>query len=114
MADETEKSRLIAEFSGVTDVDVERARLYLESASWDLHLAISTFFDAMGGDDNDIGPEPTEQEEELPRLKTRQKHQGRPGRNIASFASMQAEENNDSDDEEGQTFYAGGSERRYK
>ena len=27
---------------------------------------------------------------------------------------MQAEENSDSDDEEGQTFYAGGSERRYK
>lgn len=111
MADETETSRLIAEFSGVTDVDAERARLYLESAGWDLHLAISTFFDTMGEDDNDIGPAPTEQEEELPRLKTRQKHQGRSGRNIASFASMQAEENSDSDDEEGQTFYAGGSER---
>lgn len=39
MADETEKSRLIAEFSGVTDVDVERARLYLESAGWDLHVS---------------------------------------------------------------------------
>ncbi|KAK2566163.1 NSFL1 cofactor p47 [Acropora cervicornis] len=86
MADETETSRLIAEFSGVTDVDAERARLYLESAGWDLHLAISTFFDTMGGDDDDIGPAPTEQEEE-------------------------AEENSDSDDEEGQTFYAGGSER---
>ena len=33
-------------------------------------------------------------------------------RNIASLASMHAGEDNDSDDEEGQAFYAGGSERR--
>ena len=40
MADESEKSRLIAEFSGVTDVDTERARFYLESARWDLHVSV--------------------------------------------------------------------------
>lgn len=34
-------------------------------------------------------------------------------RNIASLASMQPEENSGSEEEEGQAFYAGGSERRY-
>ena len=33
-------------------------------------------------------------------------------RNIASLASMPGADDNDSDDEEGQAFYAGGSERR--
>ncbi|XP_068708774.1 NSFL1 cofactor p47-like [Montipora foliosa] len=111
MADESEKSRLIAEFSGVTDVDTERARFYLESARWDLHIAISNFFDTMGEEDVNIGPEPTEQAEELPSLSPKRQPQGRPGRNIASLASMHAEENSDSEEEEGQAFYAGGSER---
>ena len=33
-------------------------------------------------------------------------------RNIASLASMQGADDTDSDGEEGQAFYAGGSERR--
>jgi len=39
MADEGERNRLVAEFSGVTDVDAERAQFYLESAGWDLHVS---------------------------------------------------------------------------
>lgn len=40
MADEVERNRLVAEFSGVTDVDTERAQFYLDSAGWDLHVSI--------------------------------------------------------------------------
>lgn len=40
MADEVERNRLVVEFSGVTDVDAERAQFYLESAGWDLHVSI--------------------------------------------------------------------------
>ena len=40
MADEVERSRLMAEFSGVTDVDPERAQFYLESSGWDLHVSV--------------------------------------------------------------------------
>lgn len=39
MADEGERSQLVAQFSGVTDVDVERAQFYLESAGWDLNVS---------------------------------------------------------------------------
>ena len=40
MADEDERSRLVAEFSGVTDTDAERAQFYLESSGWDLHVSV--------------------------------------------------------------------------
>ena len=44
MADEGERNRLVAEFSGVTDVDAERAQFYLESAGWDLHVSFVFWF----------------------------------------------------------------------
>ncbi|CAH3031522.1 unnamed protein product [Pocillopora meandrina] len=105
MADE-ERNRMVAEFSGVTDADAERAQFYLESSGWDLHVALSSFYDTMGEDDENIGAE-TEQAQEQP--STRSKHTPT-GRNIASLSSVQATENADSDDEEGQAFYAGGSD----
>ena len=39
MADEGEKSRLVAEFSVVTEVGAERAQFYLESSGWDLNVS---------------------------------------------------------------------------
>lgn len=39
MADEGERSRLVAEFAGVTDVDTERAQFYLESSGWNLNVS---------------------------------------------------------------------------
>jgi len=44
MADEGERNRLVAEFSGVTDVDVERAQFYLESSGWDLNVSNLVYF----------------------------------------------------------------------
>ena len=44
MADEGERNRLVAEFSGVTDVDVERAQFYLESSGWDLNVSNIVYF----------------------------------------------------------------------
>lgn len=43
MADEGERSRLVAEFSGVTDEDAERAQFYLESSGWDLHVGSKVY-----------------------------------------------------------------------
>lgn len=44
MADEGERNRLVAEFSGVTDVDVGRAQFYLESSGWDLNVSVLVYF----------------------------------------------------------------------
>ena len=39
MADEEERNRMIAEFTGVTGTDPERAQFYLESSRWELHVS---------------------------------------------------------------------------
>lgn len=111
MADEGERNRLVAEFSGVTDVDVERAQFYLESSGWDLNLALSSFYDTMGDEGDGAMHGTPEEAHEQSSSKPRQNVPSRAGRNIASLASMQATGDSDSDDEEGQAFYAGGSER---
>ncbi|KAL9978481.1 hypothetical protein ACROYT_G016001 [Oculina patagonica] len=110
MADEGERSQLVAQFSGVTDVDVERAQFYLESAGWDLNAALSSFYDTMGDDEDNVAHETPEEPQEQPSSRLRQNVPSRTGRNITSLSSMQAADDNDSDDEEGQAFYAGGSE----
>ncbi|XP_022789045.1 NSFL1 cofactor p47-like [Stylophora pistillata] len=102
-----ERNRLVAEFTGVTDVDAERAQFYLESSGWDLHVALSSFYDTMGDDDGiEAAPEEVL---EMPQPSTRSKHTPT-GRNISSLSSVRAIENADSNDEEGQAFYAGGSD----
>ena len=40
MADEEERNRLLAEFTGVTDTDSKRAQFYLESSGWNLHVSV--------------------------------------------------------------------------
>ena len=38
MADEAQKATAIADFAGVTGVDAERAKFYLESSGWQLQV----------------------------------------------------------------------------
>ena len=40
MADAEERNRLVAEFTGVTGTDQERAQFYLESSGWELHVSL--------------------------------------------------------------------------
>ena len=39
MADEEDRNQLIAQFSGVTDANAERAQFYLESSGWQLNVS---------------------------------------------------------------------------
>lgn len=39
MADDAGQSELIAEFTGVTGSNAERARFFLESSGWQLHVS---------------------------------------------------------------------------
>ncbi|XP_020894352.1 NSFL1 cofactor p47 [Exaiptasia diaphana] len=83
MADEADKSRLTSEFSDVTGASSERAQFFLESSGWQLHIALSSFTS----------------------------HNVRSSSRIATMASYKAREHeNDSDEEQGQAFYAGGSD----
>uniref|UniRef100_A0A3Q3CYV2 NSFL1 cofactor p47 n=1 Tax=Haplochromis burtoni TaxID=8153 RepID=A0A3Q3CYV2_HAPBU len=55
MANQEESVR---EFVAVTDVDEERARFFLESAGWNLQLALASFFEDGADDDIVTLPQP--------------------------------------------------------
>ncbi|KAM6976724.1 NSFL1 cofactor p47 [Aplochiton taeniatus] len=97
----------VREFVTVTDVDEERARFFLESAGWDLQLALGSFYEDGGEDDIVTLPQPAEGGISVPRPTAPPSTQPR----VTSFRDLMHEEEDDSDEEEGQRFFAGGSER---
>ncbi|XP_062396566.1 NSFL1 cofactor p47 isoform X1 [Sardina pilchardus] len=94
----------VREFVAVTDVDEERARFFLESAGWDLQLALASFFEDGAEDDIVTLPQP---ESGSVSRSAGPSEQNR----VTSFRDLMHEEEEDSDEEEGQRFFAGGSER---
>ncbi|KAH8036083.1 hypothetical protein HPB51_017739 [Rhipicephalus microplus] len=107
MADSNEHSGMIAQFCGVTGADSSRAKLFLESAAWNLQLALASFYeDPDDGRDHQSSPElpPERPKSPVPASKP----PSRPPARIRGLADL----NNDdsANEEEGQAFYAGGSE----
>ncbi|XP_043081221.1 NSFL1 cofactor p47 [Puntigrus tetrazona] len=98
-----EREEAVRGFVAVTDVDEERARFFLESAGWDLQLALANFFED-GGDD-DIATLPQPESGSVSRSTGPSEHR------VTSFRDLMHEDEDDSGDEEGQRFFAGGSER---
>ncbi|XP_046367672.1 NSFL1 cofactor p47-like [Haliotis rufescens] len=112
-----DKQELIDQFVGVTGIDVDRARFHLESAAWNLELAMASFYE-----DGDAEPQVVEvdddediQETAAPSSgdgggRSQSAGQSGGGSRFATISSMKDKEE-DSDSDEGQAFYAGGSER---
>ncbi|XP_059383590.1 NSFL1 cofactor p47 [Carassius carassius] len=98
-----EREEAVRGFVAVTDVDEERARFFLESAGWDLQLALANFFED-GGDD-DIATLPQPESGSVSRSTGPSEHR------VTSFRDFMPEDEDDSGEEEGQRFFAGGSER---
>ncbi|XP_041365866.1 NSFL1 cofactor p47-like [Gigantopelta aegis] len=107
MADQNEN--VVQEFVSVTGIDNDRARFYLESASWNLELAMASFYDndgEGGADSGDI------LDVDIPTPDGASQDQQSATSRFATIGSLKSDEANDSDsEEEGQAFYAGGSER---
>ncbi|KAK0089332.1 hypothetical protein PV325_007876 [Microctonus aethiopoides] len=118
---------LISQFMDITGVDRERAEFYLGSSAWQLEVALANFYEcAESGppaeESSDVintieefpdqqPPESTRPEQrpekilmDKPKIKSKSRDKPRFG----TLASLQSRES--SSDEEGQTFYAGGSE----
>lgn len=134
--DQAKKDELIENFCSVSGVEKERAQFYLESANWDLPVALSEFFESgTGGEEAEeaaaiqeslmsTDPPPVQSQQpgisaasESSRdvLQSKNTSSGQPSRGRRNFASIHdykdKPSNDDSDsDEEGQRFYAGGSE----
>uniref|UniRef100_A0A672IDB6 NSFL1 cofactor p47 n=1 Tax=Salarias fasciatus TaxID=181472 RepID=A0A672IDB6_SALFA len=98
----------VREFVAVTDVDEDRARFFLESAGWNLQLALASFFEDGVDDDIVTLPQP-EGGSSVSRPAGPRSAPSQP--RVTSFRDLMHEAEDDSDEEEGQRFFAGGSER---
>ncbi|XP_054650370.1 NSFL1 cofactor p47 [Dunckerocampus dactyliophorus] len=96
----------VRDFINVTGVDEERARFFLESTSWNLQLALGSFFED-GPEDDDIVTLPQPEGGSSVSRSTGPSSQHR----VTSFRDFMHEAEDESDEEEGQRFFAGGSER---
>jgi len=126
---------MITQFQDVTGQDAERSRFYLESSGWDVELALGSFYeaDAMEVEDFEAArpqaeaqaPKPPSRPEEKTPEKPKSDARAPtgassrpPASNINTFASRfgsskpddGSDDSSGSDGEEGQAFYAGGSE----
>ncbi|KOB70104.1 Protein tyrosine phosphatase SHP1, partial [Operophtera brumata] len=115
------REETVRHFCDVTGADETRSKFFLESSNWRLEEAISSFFEHGGNVDEPLSAAPvvpsvpnlSDSDMESPPdspPKTRQQAKKKPNSNFATLDSLQVEEMS-SDEEEGQAFYAGGSER---
>ncbi|KAF6284636.1 NSFL1 cofactor [Rhinolophus ferrumequinum] len=98
-----ERQESLREFVAVTGTEEDRARFFLESAGWDLQIALASFYED-GGDDDIVTIS-----------------QATPGsvsrgtapsdNRVTSFRDLIHDQDEEEEEEEGQRFYAGGSER---
>jgi len=98
MADNDEK---LAQFQSITGCDAERAQFYLESAGYDLALAMASFYEGEGEGEGEVSAAGVQ--EPSPQAPASQP----PPQGKINIGTMDV---SDSDSEEdGQAFYAGGS-----
>ncbi|KAJ8673422.1 hypothetical protein QAD02_004684 [Eretmocerus hayati] len=121
-----EHDRLTAFFTDVTGVDAERAQFYLESSAWQIDVALASFYEhesepgnppnleAAAGriqtvDLDDDSDEPARPRETVPVQRKASKSKPKKKSNVSTLRDLQNKESS-SEEEEGQAFYAGGSE----
>uniref|UniRef100_A0A6M2DDC2 Protein tyrosine phosphatase shp1/cofactor for p97 atpase-mediated vesicle membrane fusion n=1 Tax=Xenopsylla cheopis TaxID=163159 RepID=A0A6M2DDC2_XENCH len=111
-----EREEKINQFEAITGVTKERAKFYLESAAWQLEVALASFYE-HGGDDEEgdmepvvNSPPPSDSSGVTHTPQSRDSSKPKP-RNHSRFATVQSlqQAQVSSDEEEGQAFYAGGS-----
>lgn len=93
----------VREFVAVTGAEEERARFFLECAEWNLQVALGNFFEDGGDDDIVTLPQPPPS--------SGSRGTGSSDHRVTSFQDLVHGHEEDEDEEEGQRFYAGGSER---
>ncbi|XP_073436896.1 NSFL1 cofactor p47 [Dendrobates tinctorius] len=98
-----QQEEAVGEFVSVTGSEEERARFFLESAGWDLQLALASFYEDGGDDDIVTLPQP-------PQGST-SRGSGPSDHRVTSFRDLVHAQEEEEEEEEGQRFYAGGSER---
>ncbi|XP_050554385.1 NSFL1 cofactor p47 isoform X1 [Spodoptera frugiperda] len=118
----TNKEETLRQFCDVTGADEGRSKFFLESSNWQLDVALSSFYE-HGGNADEAPSNPAAAASSLPTLSDsdmesppgsplapqKKDKKKAPASKFATLDSLQQESS--SDEEEGQAFYAGGSER---
>ncbi|XP_047036519.1 NSFL1 cofactor p47 [Helicoverpa zea] len=118
----TNKEETLRQFCDVTGADEGRSKFFLESSNWQLDVALSSFYE-HGGNADEAPANPAAAASSLPTLSDsdmesppgsplaaqKKDKKKAPSSKFATLDSLQQESS--SDEEEGQAFYAGGSER---
>ncbi|GAB6022198.1 hypothetical protein CHUAL_006333 [Chamberlinius hualienensis] len=115
---------LLEQFINVTGVDNDRAKFYLESSAWNLQVALASYYEE--DIDFDVQEIPTgnvvrqpenvqvPSNDDEPQIIGEQKSSSQPPtKQPSKYATIFGvdDDENDSEGDEGQAFYAGGSER---
>lgn len=110
----SEHDEMILQFQDVTGVEEERARFYLESAAWQLDIALASFFENDGpaerqsadGEDDPVEVAAPPQSSASSTHPTTENIRKKAVHKLMELSSSESDS-----DEEGQAFYVGGSER---
>ncbi|XP_035865549.1 NSFL1 cofactor p47 isoform X4 [Phyllostomus discolor] len=100
-----ERQEALREFVAVTGTEEDRARFFLESAGWDLQIALASFYEDGGDDDIVTISQATPSSVSRGTAPSDNR--------VTSFKDLIHDQDEEEDEEEGQRhrFYAGGSER---
>ncbi|CAH2058529.1 unnamed protein product, partial [Iphiclides podalirius] len=116
------KDETLRQFRDVTGADEARSRFFLESANWQLEVALFSFYENGGNsDDNPVNPTPAlaavptlsdSDMESPPASPVRPQKKEKKKQGSSKFATLDSlQQDSSSEEDEGQAFYAGGSER---
>ncbi|XP_036167487.1 NSFL1 cofactor p47 isoform X2 [Myotis myotis] len=98
-----ERQEALREFVAVTGTEDDRARFFLESAGWDLQIALASFYEDGGDEDIVTISQATPSSVSRGTVSSDNR--------VTSFKDLIHDQDEDEEEEEGQRFYAGGSER---
>ncbi|KAM5246704.1 NSFL1 cofactor p47 isoform 1-T1 [Ctenodactylus gundi] len=98
-----ERQDALREFVAVTGAEEDRARFFLESAGWDLQIALASFYEDGGDEDIVTISQATPSSVSRGTAPSDSR--------VTSFRDLIHDQDEDDEEEEGQRFYAGGSER---
>ncbi|RLU19224.1 hypothetical protein DMN91_007781 [Ooceraea biroi] len=115
------RDELVSQFADVTGVEAERALFYLESSAWQLEVALASFYEndePTGLVTEPVDDTPPVEESQQDRTETMsdpgksdstESKGAKPKPRFGTLNDLQHKDSS-SDEEEGQAFYAGGSE----
>ncbi|XP_041971560.1 NSFL1 cofactor p47 [Aricia agestis] len=112
------KEETLRQFCEVTGADENRSKFFLDSSNWQLEVALSSFYEngginveEAGGNEPVVAAPLSDSDMDSPPTSPAQPQKKDKKKTKSKFVTLNELQDSSSEDEEGQAFYAGGSER---